>query len=117
MKTFKIENGDLVFDSVNNLVMVDGVEEQKQSIERILTTNINEWFLNTDHGLDYEKIQGKGKDRQSIELALRTAIFQDVRITDVNIHEVALDGSTRHLTVLLDVVLGNDTIDGIEVVL
>ena len=102
MKTFKVVNGDLVFDSTKNLVMIDGIEEQKQSIERILTTNINEWFLNVDHGLDYNAIQGKGKDEEGIKLAITEAVYQDTRIIDIDFRRIEIDRTSRRLIVELD---------------
>ena len=115
MKTFKMIDDDFVLDDTNNLIMISGTDEVRQSIERILTTNIKEWFLNIAFGLDYEAIQGKGKEIASIELALRTAIFQDKRVTDIVFHEVALNRATRELTVRLDAIVDNEVIEGIEV--
>lgn len=115
MKTFKMIDGDYVLDNTNNLVIISGTNEVRQSIERILTTNITEWFLNVDFGLDYAAIQGKGKTNADIEIALRQAIFQDNRITDIEFKEIVLKRDTRHLTVILDVVVENEVIEGIEV--
>lgn len=90
MKTFKLDdNGDLVIEN-GNLVMVEGKEELRQSIERILSTNINEWFLNANFGLDYEAIQGKGKSKESIKLAIAEAIYQDSRIVEVDIKDIII---------------------------
>ena len=83
MKTFKIVNGDLVFDGQGNLVMVEGEDEIAQSIERVLTTNKGEWFLNLEHGLDYQEIQGKGRDVEGIKLAITEAILQEGRVSEV----------------------------------
>ena len=103
MKTFKVVNGDLVFDGTKNLVMIDETGEQKQSIERILTTNINEWFLNVDHGLNYNAIQGKGKDQEGVKLAMTEAVYQDARIVDIEFKKVEIDRTSRHLVVDFDV--------------
>lgn len=115
MKTFKMIDDDLVFDDTGNLVMIDGYEEVRQSIERILTTNKNEWFLNIDFGLDYSSIRGKGKTKEEIELALREAIYQDNRITDVVFKELELNRETRNLYVNIDAVVEDNIIEGIEV--
>jgi len=98
MKTFKIVNGDLVFDGQGNLVIVKGKEEIGQSIERILTTNIGEWFLNLEHGLDYSAIQGKGRDEEGIQLALAEAILQEERVSEVERIDLFLD-KDRHLKI------------------
>lgn len=116
MKTFKIENGDLVFDAQNNLIMVEDEEEQAQAIERILTTNINEWFLNLDHGLDYQAIQGKGKDKESIKLAIIEAIMQEDRVDTVKEIDVEID-KFRHIKVNAEVrIKSGDTLDLSEVI-
>lgn len=99
MITFKIRNGDLVFDGQNNLVMVEGRDEEAQSIERILTTNVNEWFLNIFHGLDYSQIQGKGKDKEGIRLALTEAIHQDNRVKNIEYINTDIDRLNRSLKV------------------
>lgn len=93
MKTFKIVNDDIVFDAQNNIVMVEGTEELMQSVERTLTTNINEWFLNLDFGLDYRSIRGKGKDLESIKLEIADTIYQDERVTEVDITDISVDDS------------------------
>lgn len=99
MKTFEIENGDLVFDGQNNVRMVEGKDEEVQSIERVLTTNIYEWFLNINHGLNYSEVQGKGKSIESIRLAMIEAITQDERIVDIEYINVDIDRANRFLTV------------------
>lgn len=108
MKTFKIENGDLVFDNLGNFEIVEGIDEIAQSIERILTTNIGEWFLNIDFGLNYNEIKGKGIDKQGIELALRDAIFQDERVDEVEFEKINIDNKNRSLEVIFNI----KTIDG-----
>lgn len=98
MKSFKLDhNGDLVIQN-GDLVMIDGREELKQCVERILTTNINEWFLDTGFGLDYSAIQGKGKAKESIKLAIAEAIFKEPRIKQVDIRDIDID-KNRHLKI------------------
>lgn len=113
--TFLMKDDDYVLDENKNLILISGIDEIRQSVERILTTNIGEWFLNTDFGLDYKALQGKGKDLQSIELAIRTAIFQDDRIEDIIFHKIDLNKQSRHLDIQLDAVVDNEVIAGIEV--
>lgn len=98
MKTFKIHNDDLVFDEQNNLVMVEGVDEVAQSIERTLTTNLNEWFLDIEFGLDYSAIIGKGKNIEDIRLSILDAIYQDERVSAVELEDIKISND-RKLTV------------------
>jgi len=116
MKTFKIVNGDLVFDGQGNLVMVEGKEEIVQSIERILTTNKGEWFLNLEYGLDYQEIQGKGRDIEGIKLAITEAILQEERVSEVEKIDLSLD-KNRHLKINVTVRLQEgDTLEISEVI-
>lgn len=116
MKTFKIVDGDLVFDGQGNLVMVEGEDEIVQSIERILTTNKGEWFLNLEHGLDYQEIQGKGRDIEGIKLAITEAILQEERVSEVEKIDLFLD-KDRHLKINVTARLqGGDTLDLSEVI-
>lgn len=98
MITFKIVNNDLVFDAQNNLVMVEGEDEIAQSIERVLTTNKGEWFLNLEHGLDYKAITGKGKDKESVKLAIIEAIMQEYRVDVVEEIDIKID-KNRHIKI------------------
>lgn len=68
-----------------NLSLIEGLDEVRQSVERTLTTNTGEWFLDMLFGLNYAAIQGKGKDPESIRLAITEAILQDVRIAEADI--------------------------------
>lgn len=116
MKTFKLVNGDLIFDAQNNLVMVEGKEEIAQSIERILTTNKGEWFLNLEHGLDYKAITGKGRDIEGIKLAITEAILQEERVSEVEKIDLFLD-KDRHLKINVTARLQEgDTLDLSEVI-
>lgn len=99
MKAFKVDkNGDLIIEN-GDFVVIDGRDELVQSIDRILTTNIGEWFLSMGFGLDYQAIQGKGKNKESVKLAIKEAIYQDERVAEVDIKDVII-GTDRHLTVL-----------------
>lgn len=103
MKTFKIADGDLVFDASGNLEMVDGKDEIAQSVEMILTANKGEWFMNEEFGLDYSEITDKLKTKKDIEFALREAIFQEERIEEVEFRRVDIDHARRKLIVDLEV--------------
>lgn len=95
MKTLKIENGDLVFDSQGNLIMVEGQDEEVQAVERLLTTNTGEWFLNIEHGLDYSRIQGKNITDEQIRLAVMQALAQEERIAEVERIDIQRDNKNR----------------------
>lgn len=57
MVSWKIVNNDISFGDDGTLLLVYGKEEIKQNLEFELTTNLNEWVLNTEFGVDW--INGK----------------------------------------------------------
>lgn len=83
METFKIVDGDIIFDEQGDLMLVNDDLEVIQSINRILTTNKGEWFLNVDFGLNYNEIQGKGKSIDNMKLAVTEAILQEERVESI----------------------------------
>lgn len=117
MKTFKIENGDLVIDKSRNILMVEGKDELRQSIERILTTKLNEYFLNIELGLDYDAITGKGITKNDVEIAIRDAVFQEERVDDIDFINISFDDRNRKLYIKFDIIIDNENIEGIEVIL
>lgn len=115
MRTFKIKDNDLAIEN-GNLAMVDGKDEIIQSTERILTTNKNEFFLNIDLGLDYNQIQGKGKDKESIRFAILEALNQDDRVLEVEFVNIDIDRKVRELQVNFRYTTNEGIIEGREVV-
>ncbi len=118
MKTLKIENGDLVFNSQRNLLMVEGHDEEIQSIERLLTTNAGEWFLNIEHGLEYARIQGKNISDEQIRLAVMQALAQEERIQEVE--SIEIERSDKERTVAVNFrcrMVSGETLQGEEVLI
>lgn len=99
METFKIIEDDISFDGQNNIEIVSGQDEEVQSIERALTTNIEEWFLNAEHGFDYSVIQRKAVDEEQIRLALIEVILQEDRVSEVEEITIDLNRQTRNMTI------------------
>ena len=81
MKQIKLDKyGQVVID--NDFVMIDGEKELLQSIERIITTRVGEWFLG-GIGVVYDDIQGKNVTYSDIEYELSRAIMTDERIEQI----------------------------------
>lgn len=97
MKTFKIENDDLQFDGQNDLQMVEGQAEVSQSIERVLSTNLGEWFLNIEHGLDFDLIRDKMVEEERKRVEIIRAIGQDPRFDELKDLTLKFDRKERHL--------------------
>lgn len=90
--TFKMINGDIYINPrTNDLTFVSGQEELRQNIENRLSVNKDEWFLNTELGLSYKDIRGKGVTNAEIGFAIRECTAQDGRIksTEINIERNA----------------------------
>ena len=86
MKTFLLnEQGDLEFDGSRNIKMVDGADEKIQSVRLLISTNMGEWFLNTNHGLDYFAFLGQKwpDSKEETRAALMEAFEQEPRIEEV----------------------------------
>jgi hypothetical protein len=116
MKTFKIEDGDILFDGQNNIAMTYGKNEEVQSIERVLTTNLNEWFLNAEHGFDYSVVQTKQVDEEGIRLEIIRAISQDPRVQEVEEINLQFERQNRKLNINFKVKMQDGTINEGQVV-
>ena len=86
MKTLLLNHsGDLEFDGQNSLKMVDGGDEKVQSVRLLISTAMGEWFLNTEHGLDYWAFLGEkwpGAEEET-RAAFMEAFEQEPRIEEV----------------------------------
>jgi hypothetical protein len=103
MRSLQLIDGDLVLDGQNNLVFISGREEERQCIERILTTGQGEWFLNAAHGLDYTQLLGKAFDVERAKLALIDALHQEERLDHVEDITFVHDAAARALKVKIRV--------------
>lgn len=97
MRTLKIQNDDLIFDGQNDLQMVEGRDETAQSIERVLSTNIGEWFLNIEHGLDIALIRDKLAEDDRKRLEIIRALSQDPRFEELKEFNMSFDRRERKL--------------------
>lgn len=116
MKTFKIIDGDITFDGQNDIAMVEGEEEEAQCIERALSTNEGEWFLNILHGLNRKVIQTKGIDEESIRLELMKTISQEERVAEIQELDLQFEKRVRKLHIYFKVRMhSGNTLQGEEV--
>ena len=109
MNTLKIVDGDLSITK-GSLDMVDGQQEIKQSIERILSTNKGEWFLDESFGLDYSNLQVKNFDEELIRLDFIEALSQDPRFEELLEFTIDYDSKKRAANINFKA-----RIDGVEV--
>lgn len=103
MLTFKLDkDGDLMFNGQNDLSMVDGEEEVVQCIDRIITTQFKEWFLDPEHGFEYAYIRGKNVDIERAKLELSKAIMQEDRVKQVDNIGFIIDNKSRKVTITFE---------------
>jgi len=108
LRTFKLTNGDLAFDTDYNIMFVQGDEEIAQALERAFTTNAGEWFLNADHGLEYPKIQGKnGLKDEYVQMAIIRCALQDARVREVI--NIDIQRNIANRTINIDFIFKTDT--------
>ncbi|MGG0757886.1 DUF2634 domain-containing protein [Brevibacillus laterosporus] len=99
MQSLRLVDDDLTFDERGELVWVDQVEEIAQCVQRILSTNKGEWFLNPSMGIRFsvffEKIPNWDKMREEI----RQGIFQEPRIQTVESIDFQVNHKHRSLSI------------------
>lgn len=101
LKSFFIdsETKDLIIDPLNNLKMVEGTDEEDQSIRLLIGTNKSEWFLNILHGLGYEYLQVKTFNEIEAKAEIISTLRQEPRVKDVLEVSFDLDRAKRVLTI------------------
>jgi hypothetical protein len=97
--TLKIDPAthDITFDENNSMVMIGGAETVAQCVRVTLESFLGEWFLDTEHGTDYEQIVGDGEGDP--ETIIRAAVFQEGNVQYIDDLSVARQG--REIAVTL----------------
>jgi len=100
LKTFYINplSGDLEFDGLRRFKMVSEDDAIAQDIWVILSTNLGEWFLNTEMGFDRFAVLGQKNfsESQVIDEVTR-AVMQHPKIETVNNVTIRFDREKRKL--------------------
>ncbi|MDR9857880.1 DUF2634 domain-containing protein [Paenibacillus sp. VCA1] len=84
MQSFKLIDGDIVFNSSGDLEMIDGDEELAQCCDIALGTNTGEWFLNPEMGIDFSLFLGKHLSEEQMRDEINRGLLQEERISSVN---------------------------------
>ena len=63
-----MKNGDIS--------MIDGNDLLRQTVEKVISTNNGEWFLNEDEGIDFRVILTKSPDRDAVRDEIVDALLQ-----------------------------------------
>lgn len=76
MKGFHLDNkGDVVIKN-GDIEMIDGNELLRQTVEKVMSTNNGEWFLNEDEGINYHVILTKSPDEDAVRAEIVDALLQ-----------------------------------------
>lgn len=115
MKTLELLNGDLVFEN-GDFKLVEGEKEVAQCLAISLGTNLKEWFLNEEAGIDFSALLGKSNPELARAEVMRV-IAQEERVNLINNVEIIDDRIKRTRTILFSVELTDGTILEDEVVI
>ena len=98
---------DIEFDGSGNLKMVEALDETRQSIKVLLSTNQGEWFLDLDFGFDYSTVFVKNPDFEEIRGELIDALDDYPQVETVQEIDFDFDEAERELTIYLTIELTN----------
>lgn len=86
MKTLKLINGDLVFNSRNNLEMVKEKQEVVQRVKVELSVNKGEWIFNKLFGVPWiELMRDKEKGERDYEREVLKVLKEDKEVVNESI--------------------------------
>ena len=112
MKDYKIQNGDLVFEK-GDLVMVEGADELRQTVYIGMQTNQGEWFLNPEVGIRHSAFVGKKPNDEEMRAEIIRGAMQDERIQSVEDIRIERDTRSRGLTATFRAIaVSGETIEG-----
>ncbi len=106
MRTFLISNDDIVIEK-GEVVMTEDTDEICQCVERAITTRLTEFFLNLEHGMDYEELQSKAPDIERIKLDVTEAALQEERVNLIKSIDVDIDRANRKAIIIFVGLLEN----------
>lgn len=95
MKGFDMDNtGDVLL--VNNKIpMVSGPSLLQQKVQNVLSTNKGEWFLNTDEGIDFDNLLGKGVTEDLVRYEIEQGLLQVDSTFTITEFSCEIDGRNR----------------------
>lgn len=104
MQTFKMNNdGDIMFDSNNILLMTYEKDVYIQALQMLLSTRKGEYFLNNQEGLDFNPFFGsKTFSEDEITLALQDVGEQIRDFVKYTLIDYEFNDKTRKLKIKLE---------------
>ena len=111
MKSIKFENGDMVFQ-YGQLLMVEDLEQKIQKTRCLLKTSLGELFYNTNLGLDFKKILSIDKmflTDENKKMAIRECLSKDENIEQIQTIDIIEDVKKRKVEIVLKIKYKNET--------
>ncbi len=100
MRSLKLDGtGDIEFNGLKNLKMIDGLEEVKQRNRLTLGTRKGEWFLNKLFGIPWIKMLSEGEPPESFKKEILKVLNKDPAIDEVESIELDFDRRDRKLEI------------------
>ena len=90
---------DLALDETGALALIHGDETSAQCVRNTLLVYKGEWFLDENHGTDYESVMGKPPDERLTREIIREAVFQEPGVAHIDELSVEPDAHSRRLSV------------------
>lgn len=81
MRGLQVIDNDLIIKNGDFIILADDI---LVAVQRLLTTNLGEFFLDLDMGLDYSTIKKKGYSIDEIKQAISDCVMQDDRVLSVD---------------------------------
>lgn len=76
MEDFALDaKGDIIIEN-NDIKLISGKELIAQKVRQILKTNLGEWWLNENEGIDFQAIFCKNPDNAIIEDNIKSGLMQ-----------------------------------------
>ncbi|KMZ43991.1 MULTISPECIES: hypothetical protein [Bacillales] len=97
MQSLRLVDDDLTFDERGELVWIKEEEEIAQCVQRVLSTNKGEWFLNPSFGIRFSVFFEKIPNWEMMREEIRQGIFQEPRVQTVESIEFQVDRKHRIL--------------------
>ena len=100
MKTlFVNEQGDLEFDGLNKLKMIDTLEEVKQRLRLTIQTNMGEWFLNLQFGFPWFDLLSNAEPTEEFRKELVKILDNDPAINEIIEIDIDLNRDEREMEI------------------
>lgn len=106
------ETGDVLIVD-NEIVMISGDSLLQQKVKNVISTNMGEWFLDWDEGIDFGNLLGKGTTEEMAKYEIERGLKQVDSTLEIASFTRDVDTRTRKATVTFEAKTENgETVGG-----